>query len=114
MRAEAPLVVRVQVNGNVVDVNADAPLSEPAEYFSANALYESGKYDQAILQFNDLAMRFPKGRFTCAALLREGQAFVQINDRLDARLTLQKLVSDHNDCPEASEASAMMKTRASD
>ncbi|HUY17718.1 MAG TPA: outer membrane protein assembly factor BamD [Candidatus Binataceae bacterium] len=91
-----------------------SPLSEPAEYFSANALYESGKYDQAILQFNDLAMRFPKGRFTCAALLREGQAFVQINDRIDARLTLQKLVSDHSDCPEASEASAMMKNLASD
>lgn len=91
-----------------------SPLSEGAEYFSANALYESGKYDQAVLQFNDLAMRFPKGRFTCAALLREGQAFVQINDRIDARLTLQKLVSDHNDCPEASVASSMMKNLASD
>lgn len=91
-----------------------SPLSEPAEYFSANALYETGKYDQAILQFNDLAMRFPNGRFTCAALLREGQAFIQINDRIDARLTLQKLVSDHNECPEASVASSMMKNLASD
>jgi TolA-binding protein len=91
-----------------------SPLSEPAEYFSANALYESGKYDQAVLQFNDLAMRFPKGRFTCAALLREGQAFIQINDRIDARLTLQKLVNDHNDCAEASVASSMMKNLASD
>ncbi|HTW87543.1 MAG TPA: outer membrane protein assembly factor BamD [Candidatus Binataceae bacterium] len=91
-----------------------SPLSEPAEYFSANALYELGKYDQAILQFNDLAMRFPNGRFACAALLREGQAFIQINDRIDARLTLQKLISDHNECPEASAANSMMKNLASD
>jgi TolA-binding protein len=90
-----------------------SPLSEPAEYFSANALYEMNKYDQAILQFNDLAMRFPKGRFTCAALLREGQAFMQINDRIDARLTLQKLINDHRECPESSVASAMMRNLAS-
>ena len=50
-----------------------SPLSEPAEYFAANALYETGKYDQAILQFNDLVMRFPKGRFARAALLREAR-----------------------------------------
>jgi TolA-binding protein len=38
-----------------------SPLSEPAEYFAANALFENGAYDQAILQFNDLVMSFPKG-----------------------------------------------------
>ena len=26
-----------------------SPLSEPAEYFAANALFETGSYDQAIL-----------------------------------------------------------------
>jgi TolA-binding protein len=89
-----------------------SPLSEPAEYFAGNALFEigeSGDYDQAILQFNDLVMRFPKGKYACAALLREGQAFVKLNDKIDARLTLQKLISDHADCSEASAADAMMK-----
>lgn len=84
-------------------------LTEPAEYFSANAFYELGKYDQSILQFNDLVMRFPKGRFASAALLREAQAFVQLKDGIDARLTLQKLIADHADAPEASAANAMMK-----
>ena len=88
-------------------------LSEAAEYFSANALFESGKYDQSILQFNDLTMRFPRGRFVTAAMLREAQAFVKINDRIDARLTLQKLLGDHPDSPEAPSAKAMMQTLAS-
>jgi len=49
--------------------------------------------NKAILQFNDLVMRFPKGKYASAALLREAQAFLKLNDRIDARLTLQKLVA---------------------
>jgi tol-pal system protein YbgF len=89
-----------------------SPLSEPAEYFSANALYELGKYDQSILQFNDLVMRFPRGRFASASLLSEAQAFMKMGDRIDARLTLQKLLSDHPDAPEATSARAMMNSLA--
>jgi len=88
-------------------------LSEPAEFFAANALYEMGKYDQSILQFNDQTMRFPKGQFASAALLREAQAFIKINDRIDARLTLQKLLSDMPDSAEAPMAKAMMQTLTS-
>jgi TolA-binding protein len=88
-------------------------LSEPAEFFAANALYEMGKYDQAILEFNDQAMRFPKGHFASAALLREAQAFMKINDRIDARLTLQKLLNDLPDSAEAPMAKSMMQTLAS-
>lgn len=89
-------------------------LTEPGEYFAANALYETGKYDQSILQFNDLVMRFPKGRFASAALLREAQAFLKLNDRIDARLTLQKLLNDHAHAPEASVANAMLKNLVND
>jgi tol-pal system protein YbgF len=84
-------------------------LTEPGEYFSANAFYELGKYDQAILQFNDLVMRFPKGRFASNALLKEAQAFVELKDKIDARLTLQKLLAEHGDAPEATAARDMMR-----
>ena len=95
-----------------------SPLAEPAEYFSANALFELGardpsNYNQSILQFNDLAMRYPKGRFAANAQLREAQAFLRTNDSLDARLTLQKLVRDHPGTAEAAAADAMMKNMAS-
>jgi len=86
-----------------------SPLVTPAEYFTANALYESGKYDQSILQFNDAVMRDPKGKYASQALLREAQAFMKLNDTIDARLTLQKLLADHADSPEAATATALMK-----
>ena len=91
-----------------------SPLSEPAEYFAANALFETGGYDQAILQYNDLVMRFPKGKYACAALLREGQAFVKLNDRIDARLTLQKLAGNGNCTDESVAANNMLKNLGSD
>ncbi len=86
-----------------------SPLTEPGEYFLANALYESGKYDQSIIQFSDLVMRYPKGRFASSGLLREAEAFLKINDKIDARLTLQKLLADHADSPEAAPANDIMK-----
>ncbi len=85
-----------------------SPLVEPADYFAANALYETGKYDQAILQFNDLVMRYPKGRFAAQALLRQAEAFLKMNDRIDARLTLQKLMSDHDGTPQAAAGKTVM------
>lgn len=85
-----------------------SPLVEPADYFAANALYETGKYDQAILEFNDLVMRYPRGRFAAQALLRQAEAFLKMNDRIDARLTLQKLKSDHGGTPQAAAADTMM------
>ena len=89
-------------------------LTEPAAYFSASALNEMGKYDQAILQYNDLVMRYPNGKYAGEALLREAQAFVQINDKVDARLTLQKLINDHAGTPQAGSAGAMMKSLESE
>lgn len=91
-----------------------SPLAEPSEYFAANALYESGKYDQAILQFNDLVMRNPSGKFSSQALLRQAQAFMKLNDRIDARLTLQKLIADHAGTPESNAADSMIKSMATD
>jgi TolA-binding protein len=93
-----------------------SPLSAPAEYFAANALYENGAYDQAVLQFNDLVGRSPKGKYSGAAQLREAQAFLKMNpsDRIDARLTLEKLIADHPGTPEAASADTMMKDLASD
>ncbi len=91
-----------------------SPLTEASDYFAANALYEEGNYDRAILQFNDLVMRFPKGKYTSQSLLREAQAFMKLNDRIDARLTLQKLLSDHPGTPQATAANTLMKQLTAD
>ena len=93
-----------------------SPLSEPAEYFAGNALAETGAYEQAALQFNDLVGRARGGKYAGAALLRQAQVFLKMSppDRIDARLTLEKLIADHPGTPEAASADTMMKDLASD
>ena len=94
-----------------------SPLSEPAEYFAANALFEIGARDPQ-LRPGDFAVQrsrdaLSQGQLRRQRLLREAQAFVKLNDRIDARLTLQKLVADHPGTPEAAAADTMMKSMAS-
>ena len=93
-----------------------SPLSEPAEYFAGNALAETGAYEQAALQFNDLVGRARGGKYAGPSLLRQAQVFLKMSppDRIDARLTLEKLIADHPGTPEAASADTMMKDLASD
>jgi TolA-binding protein len=91
-----------------------SPHTEAGAYFEANALFELGNTDestlkQSILQFSDLVMRYPKGRFAGTAMLRQAEGFLKLNDKIDARLTLQKLIADHPESPEAAAADTMLK-----
>jgi len=88
-------------------------LSEPAEYFGANAYYEMGQYQYAILQFVDVTRRFPDGRYATPSLLREAQAFLKTDDQIDAKMTLQKLIDDHPNSAETPAAKSMMDSLTS-
>ena len=51
------------------------------------------------------AFRFGAGaRGDAAALLRQGAAFAELGDKIDARLILQKLIQEHPTSPEAARA----------
>ncbi|HXW84153.1 MAG TPA: tetratricopeptide repeat protein, partial [Candidatus Binataceae bacterium] len=107
-----PLVL-VQFN-KLQRSNPKSPLIEPAEYFAANALFEMKDFGRAILQFNDLVLRYPKGKYASQSLLRQAQAFLNNgNDQLDAKLTLDTLVNKHADAPEVPAAKAMLNCIAS-
>ena len=84
-------------------------LAEPSQYFIANSFYEMAQYEQAILHFNDLVMRFPNGRFTCQSLLRESRAFIMVNDKVDAKPTLRTLSTNNTCATESVAAKDMLK-----
>ena len=88
---------------------AKSPLAEPAQYFIANSFYEMAQYEQAILHFNDLVMRFPNGRYTCQSLLRESRAFILVNDKVDAKPTLRTLSTNNNCGVESVAAKDMLR-----
>jgi tol-pal system protein YbgF len=76
-------------------------LADDAQYWIGEAYYANHDYNRAILEFNEVLLRYPKGDKVPAALLRQALAFAELGDKVDARLVLQKLVSEHGDSPEA-------------
>lgn len=75
-----------------------------AQYWIGEAYYGQGKYNEAILAYNEVLVGFPKSDRVPAALLRQASAFAELGDKIDARLILQKLVSEHPTSPEAARA----------
>ena len=78
-----------------------ADLADDAQYWIGEAYFASKDFNRAILEFNEVLLRYPKGDKVPAALLRQASAFAELGDKVDARLVLQKLVSEHGDSPEA-------------
>jgi tol-pal system protein YbgF len=88
----------------------DNAIGEDAQYWLGESFYGVKEYDQAILEFDGVRRRFPKGEKVPAALLKQGLSFAELNDRLDARLILQELVDRFPDSEEAAKAKQRLKT----
>lgn len=91
----------VQTLRAVVNKNPKNELVPYAQYWIGEAYYSQGKYNEAILAYNEVLVGFPKSDRVPAALLRQASAFAELGDKIDARLILQKLVSEHPASPEA-------------
>lgn len=76
-------------------------ISDDAQYWIGESYYSLRDFNRAILEFNEVLLRYPKGDKVPAALLRQAFAFAELGDKVDARLVLQKLVSEHGSSPEA-------------
>jgi len=71
------------------------------------------EYDQAILEFDAVRRKYPKGDKVPAALLKQGFAFAELGDKVDARLILQELVDRFPQSEEAGRAKQRLKTLGS-
>jgi tol-pal system protein YbgF len=79
-------------------------LAVNAMYWIGEAFYGEKKYENAILQFQDVITRFPDHPKTAAALLKQGLAFQALGDVRNARVILQKLIDTFPASEEAAKA----------
>jgi TolA-binding protein len=68
------------------------------------------EFDQAILEFDAVRRKYPNGDKVPAALLKQGFAFAELGDRVDARLILQELIERYPLSAEATKAKERLKT----
>lgn len=87
------------------------PASQQADnayFWIGETHYREGRYEKAILTYQEVVDKFPDGNKVPAALLKQGMAFYKISDDINARLVLKRLVREYPASPEAGNAGQML------
>lgn len=84
-------------------------LAVNATYWIGEAWYGEKKYENAILQFQDVVEKYGNQPKVASALLKQGLAFQALGDKDNARVIWAKLQERFPKSPEAKKAAALMK-----
>ncbi len=68
------------------------------------------QYEQAILAYQEVITKYPKGNKVPNAMLRQAIAFLEINDKTSSKLLLQKVIKQFPGSSEAKIAQKKLKT----
>jgi tol-pal system protein YbgF len=83
--------------------------ADDAQYLIGESNLRKGQYNNAIKEFNQVVLRYASGDRSAAALLKLAEVFSKMNDQVDARLSLQKLVNRYPGSAEAAQAYKMLQ-----
>lgn len=81
-----------------------------AQYWLAESHYGLKEYDKAIVEFDEMRRRYPQSDKVAGALLRQGFAFAELGEKLNARLVLQDVVEKYPQSPESARAKQKLKS----
>ena len=84
-------------------------MADDAQYWIGESYFTRRDYSRAILEFNEV-LKYRKGDRAPAALLRQAEAFVEIGDKTDARLILQKLLNDYPNSRQVKDAREQLQS----
>jgi len=84
--------------------------SDNAQFWIGECYYREKKYEEAILEFEEVIKRFPQGNKLPDALLKQAFSFIAINDTNSAKLIFQKIIDQYPTSAQAQIASAKLKS----
>jgi len=93
--------------------NPDSNFADNAQYWIGESYYALKEFDQAILEFDIVRRKYPDGDKVPAALLKQGYAFAELGDRVDARLILQEVIDRYPQSQEAQKARSKVNSLGS-
>jgi tol-pal system protein YbgF len=85
-------------------------LANNAQYWIGESHYALREFDQAILEFDAVRSRYPQAEKVPAALLKQGFAFAELGEKVNARLILQEVVEKYAQSPEAAQAKQKLRS----
>jgi tol-pal system protein YbgF len=80
-----------------------------AQYWIGESHYALREFDQAILEFDAVRSRYPQADKVPAALLKQGFAFAELGEKVNARLILQEVVEKYAQSLEAAQAKQKLR-----
>lgn len=98
----------IQSFRNFLHENGSSPYADDAQFWIGEAYFRKGQYHRAIIEFNQVSINYGSGDKAPSALLRQAEAFRIVGDRVDARLSLQKVINRYPGTGEAAKASKML------
>jgi len=98
----------IQSFRNFLHENGASPYADDAQFWIGESYFRKGQYHRAIIEFNSVSTNYGSGDRAPAALLRQAEAFRIVGDRVDARLSLQKIINRYPGTAEAAKASKML------
>ncbi len=87
----------------------DPSLADDAHFWIGESLYAQGKYEDAVLQYDTVSKKFPKGDKVPDALLKQGMSFYKMEDSETGNLVLERLVHGYPNTDAAARAKKIMK-----
>ena len=84
-------------------------LANNAQYWIGESHYALREFDQAIIEFDAVRRKYPQGEKVPAALLKQGFAFAELGEKINARLVLQEVAEKYPNSPEAAKAKLRLK-----
>ena len=91
-----------------VKKNAKSRLAPAAQFWLGESHFALKEYEKAIVAYDEVR-RFPQTDKVAAALLRQGFAFAELGEKLNARLVLQELIEKFPQSAEAPRAKQRLK-----
>jgi tol-pal system protein YbgF len=83
--------------------------TDNAYFWIGETYYREGRYEKAILEYQEVIDKFPDGNKVPASLLKQGMAFNKIKDDINARLVLKRLIREYPDSQEAKNAGHLLQ-----
>jgi tol-pal system protein YbgF len=93
---------------NYLHENGASAYADDAQFWIGESYFRKGQYHRAIIEFNQVSINYGSGDRAPSALLRQAEAFRIVGDRVDARLSLQKVINRYPGTGEAAKASRML------
>ncbi len=83
--------------------------AENAHYWLGECYFAEKKYDDAILEYDEVIKKFPKGNKVPDALFRQGMAFLEMKDAVNAKLIFKEVIKRFPKSDQASRARKKLK-----